>query len=449
MHNAKCDDQVIDNIVALIDQRDTTTEDGIALEFARTHQGTLVWVQGWGRWLQFDGARWRADRTISVMDLARKLCRECAACDDDGKKAKVMRSAATIAAVERLARCDRRLAEVPESFDVDPWKLNTPGGVVDLSTGAIALHDPKDLMTKVTSVAPGGSCPAWLTFLGQITGGNEDLMAFLQRVVGYALTGSVVEHALFFFYGAGGNGKSVFLALLKYVFGDYAGSAAMDTFTASKGDRHPADLAALRGARLVTASETEQGRRWDEARLKALTGGDAITARFMRGDFFTFDPTFTILVAGNHKPQLRSVDQAIRRRLHLVPFTVTIPAEDRDPDLAEKLKAEAGGILQWAIEGCLAWQISGLNPPAAVLDATSEYLEDQDAFQAWIEDCCTVDADRWELASTLYESWRNWAERAGEFVVSLKQFTERLDAAGFDKRKTNGVKRRMGLCVKQ
>jgi putative DNA primase/helicase len=221
---------------------------------------------------------------------------------------------------------------------------------------------------------PGGDCPRWLQFLDEITAGDTELQAYLRRVAGYCLTGITTEHVLFFCYGTGANGKSVFVNTLAGIWGDYAVVAPMETFTASKTDHHPTDLAMLRGARLVIAHETEAGRRWAESKIKTLTGGDRVAARFMRQDFFEFVRQFKLLIAGNHKPGLRGVDEAIRRRLHLIPFNVTIPESQRDPQLFDKLKPEWGGILQWAVDGCLEWQRTGLAPPAAVRKAIADYL---------------------------------------------------------------------------
>ena len=201
----------------------------------------------------------------------------------------------------------------------------------------------------------------------------------MQRVIGSCKTGSTREHALFFLYGTGANGKSVFLSMISVLLGDYAKTASTSSFTASTTEQHPTDLAGLRGARFVTAIETEDGARWAESKIKSLTGGDKIAARFMRCDFFEFFPEFKLVIAGNHKPALRSVDEAIRRRLHFIPFTVTIPQNKRDPRLGEKLRAELPGILAWAIEGCLAWQREGLNPPLLVREATADYLAAEDA----------------------------------------------------------------------
>ena len=247
------------------------------------------------------------------------------------------------------------------------------------------------LYDKITAVGPRGDCPRFLAFLNRITGGDAALVSYLQRVLGYALTGVTREHALFFAYGTGANGKSVLLSTVAGILGEYHRTAPIETFVASNGDRHPTDLAGLRGARLVTATETEEGRRWAEARIKQLTGGDTVSARFMRQDFFEYRPAFKLVIAGNHKPSLRSVDEAIRRRFHMIPFAVTIPADERDVELVEKLKAEWPGILAWLIEGCLEWQAEGLRPPQAVLEATDAYLSAEDAIAAWIDDRCERD----------------------------------------------------------
>src|SRR6185369_288445 len=202
--------------------------------------------------------------------------------------------------------------------------------IIDLRTGSTLPHDPEQYITKITTDASSGECSRWLQFLAEITGDDIELQRFLQRIAGYSLTGSTREHALFFFYGPGGNGKGVFLNTLSAILADYAAVAPMEAFIATQGERHPTDLAGLRGARLVTSQETEEGRRWAESKIKALTGGDPITARFMRQDFFTYQPAFKLVVAGNHKPGLRGVDEAIRRRFHLVPFLARFANPDPD-----------------------------------------------------------------------------------------------------------------------
>jgi putative DNA primase/helicase len=198
----------------------------------------------------------------------------------------------------------------------------------------------------------------------------------------------------------------------------------MDTFTASRSDRHPTDLAMLRGARLVSAQETEEGRAWSEVRINALTGGDPITARLMRQDFFTFDPTFKLVIAGNHKPNLRSVDAAARRRINIIPFT-NMPKKP-DTRLAEKLKAEWPGILRWCIDGCLAWQQQGLNPPSIVCSATDAYFDEQDVFARWLDECCEAGPSKSETHAALFRSWKAWADANGEAPGSSKDFTSRV-----------------------
>ena len=366
------------------------TDEALALRFAEQHAGRLRYVEVWGRWLTWDGTRWQFDDTLAAYDLVREICRTASAECNRENIAAALASAKTVAAVERLARSDRRLAATVDQWDLDPWLLNTPGGIVDLRTGKRSNHRADAYLTKITAVAPNEAhpTPVWEAFLRRVTGGDVELVGFLRRMSGYALTGLTQAHSLFFMHGAGANGKSTFINAITGCVGDYHRTAPIDTFIASTQERHPTDLAGLRGARLVTAVETDEGRRWNESKIKALTGGDKVAARFMRQDFFEFVPQFKLLFAGNHKPGLQSVDEAIRRRVHLIPFTVTIPPEERDEDLAERLRTEWPGILAWAIAGCLEWQKHGLAPPEAVTAATGSYLEAEDAIAAWIDERC-------------------------------------------------------------
>lgn len=347
-------------------------------------------------------------------------------------KAEYLASAKTCNAVVSLSSCDRRLAAAIDQWDADPRLLNTPGGVIDLRTGTARPHDPLDFMTKITAVAPWRSpTPTFDAFFDRVTGRDRDLQAYLKRMSGYCLTGLTSEHALFFIYGLGGNGKSVFIDTLSGILGDYHTTAPMETFTATTNERHPTELAGLRGARMVTAVETEDGHRWAESKIKSLTGGDKISARYMRQDFFTFTPQLKLIIAGNHQPSLRSVDEAMRRRFNLIPFEVTIPEEDRDKDLKDKLRTEWPGILAWMIDGCLEWQASGLSPPSRVQNATAEYLEGEDKVGAWLEECCVLRADAWTPTGALFSSWSEWAQGRGEFVGSAGRLGRALAARGY------------------
>lgn len=413
------------------------SDEGLALDFAAKHADELRYVAKWGRWLSWDGSRWGVDETLHAFDRARAVARDAAKAASTLEKgahiASRVASGKVVATIEKLAKSDRRLAATVDQWDADPWLLNTPDGAVDLSTGDLHPHRSHDYQTKITAVGPaepGTPCPIWAAFLDRVLQSDTDLIDYVQRVAGYCLSGVTSEHQLWFLWGTGRNGKGVFLNTLTKILGDYSAVASMDTFIDTKVQQHSTDLAMLRGARLVTAQETEEGRRWAESKIKALTGGDPVTARFMRQDFFTFDPQFKLLIAGNHKPGLRSIDEAIRSRLSLVPFTVFIPPEERDPDLPEKLKGEWPAILRWAIEGCLDWRAKGLRAPTKVQAATAEYMSEQDAFSMWLDECCTLNRDAYETTAELYGSWKDWAERSGEPVGSQKSFSQTVKARG-------------------
>ncbi len=413
------------------------SDEVLARRFTEQYGEDLKYVDLFGRWYCYDGVRWQADETLLVPDHIRTLVRGCAKeiLDTNGKPslAATIGSAKKVSAIERLARADRQHASKTTDWDSDQWLLNTPDGTVDLRTGQLRPHDRRDLITKVTAVGPGGTCPMWLTFLDRIFNGDRNLIAYIRRMLGYSLTGSIQEHALFFCHGTGGNGKSVLLGTLHKILADYSVVAPMSTFAATQHERHPTELAMLRGARLVTAQETEDGQQWAEAKIKALTGGDPVDARFMRQDFFTFVPTFKLVIAGNHKPSLRNVDEAIRRRLNLIPFNVTIPANERDLQLADKLKEEWPGILAWVIEGCLEWRRIGLAPPDAVVEATENYLIEEDAIGRFIAERCELHPSFEQERLALYAEWKKFAEASGEQMITEKAFSQKLANHGFKK----------------
>ncbi len=418
------------------------SDEALALRFAAEQAEHLRFVSVWSKWLVYDGRRWSGDIRLSAIDRVRRLCRRVASECEVKRMATAIASAKTVAAVERLARADQQLAATVDQFDSNPNILGGPQ-TIDLMTGECYPPHRDDFITKSVGVVPRGFCPRWRAFLERVTAGDRSLQDYLQRVAGYCLTGSVSEHALFFLYGTGGNGKGVFVSTLVGLMGDYARTAPIEIFHASKHDRHPTELAMLRGARLVVANETEEGARLAEARIKMLTGGDRIAARFMRGDFFEFAPSFKLMIVGNHKPSLRSVDEALRRRLHLIPFLETISVDERDPDLADKLKAEWPGILQWAIDGCMAWREQGLAPPEAVTGATTAYLQSEDVLAEWLAEAECAEA--WSETALLFENWRAWCERAGEYAGTKRKLSERLEARGFVAKKQRGKRGFYGL----
>lgn len=432
-------------------------------------------VASWGKWLFWTGTRWQADDRLDHLTRARAYLREraeeltdwaerkAAAVDaekeGDGDKlrrwakdqARTMRSKNSVAAVESLARSNRASVASADTFDANRLLLGTPGGTVDLRTGELRQAERSDMITKLTGCAPAdtGSRPErWLTFLNEIFDGDADLVAFMQRAAGYALTGLTTEHKLLFLYGTGRNGKSVFLNTLTHIWADYARRGAAETFLNTQGEKHSTGLAGLQGARLVAGSELPVGKTWDESVIKDLTGGDRMTARFMRGDFFDFDPQLTLMIAGNNQPSFRGVDEAIRARVVLVPFLVTIPPERRDKGLPDKLKAEGPEILRWAIDGALQWQDRGLDVPAKVAAASTEYMDEEDTLGQFISDETNTVAGQFESAQELHNRFTQWCEMQGLKAWTQLTLIKEIRSRGFDPAKSNGRRGIKGLKLK-
>lgn len=417
------------------------------------HGQSLRYVAATKKWYVWDSGRWVEDGVNLALSLVdQTLARAATRALREGvtpkqqreslQEARALCSTARQNSVLAKVASDPRIVMRPDAFDTDPLVLNTPGGLVDLTTGAVRPHDPATLCAKMTTVAPDATVatPEWTRFLGEATGGDADLVAYLQTLAGYALTGLTTEQILVFIWGPGGTGKGMFLNTIQEAMGDYARPAAMDTFTAASSDKHPADLAALLGARLVTASETQAGRRWDEAKLKSITGGDRIAARFMRQDFFHYTPTFKLIFAGNHKPEIRDLDAAMRRRIHLVPFIHAPQVVDRL--LPTKLRAELPGILAWMLAGCRRWQAEGLVMPAVVRGETEEYFTEQDAYGRWVQEMCTVGPEAAASTEELFQSFRQWANRHGEYVGTAQRLAQAMVLRGFGKWRDPASRRR-------
>jgi P4 family phage/plasmid primase-like protien len=410
----------------------------LADEVVRRQSSVLRYVPQRDCYIVWSGGRWKIDAELLAEDIVKRTLRTIAnevmrqgatekELAQSYAKAVAICSAGKATAVAQLARSDRSIAVSTESLDHDAWILNTPGGIIDLKTGKLEPANPDALCTRATTVPAdfGGDCPLWRKFLAEATGGDRELEYYLQRFLGYSLTGSIREQQLTFLWGKGGNGKGVFIDTVSAILGDYHEEASMDTFTESYNEKHSTDVAGLAGARLVTASETEAGKRWDEQRVKSLTGGGLVKARFMRQDFFTFKPQFKLLFAGNHKPIVRDIDDAMKRRLQLVPF-VRKP-KVVDTELVDKLRAEWPAILAWMVEGCLEWQKQGLLPPTSVRAFSDEYFEDEDTFGAWMRECVEQDESVEFISTTaLFQNWEEWANRNGEKPGGIKRFVSAL-----------------------
>lgn len=414
----------------------------LSSSFARRHDG-LRYIDQWGRWLNWTGSYWRSDQTCNTKELVRvhlERTREKVKEVLEPSELKSLCSHPTVTHVEHLARGRPKYQTLVDDLDQYPELLNTPAGIINLVRGTMRGHRMDDLITMQTTVAPDrkAGCPHWTRFLDTITGNRPELVSYLQRLMGYCLTGSVEEQVFAFFYGSGANGKGTFLNTMQRILGPYSGTARSEVFTEGKFEQHPTDIAGFFGKRLIVSQETEGGRRWAESRMKSLTGGDIVSARFMRQDNFDFAPCFKLVLAGNHKPSLRHVDEAMRRRLRLVPFTVTIPKNRRDRRLQAKLMVEAPSILAWAIDGARAYYESGLDDPRAVMEATSGYFDDEDSIQAFLQEKCSIETGAWEYKKWMYKTWQEFCESRGESPGTDKAFTQRMRNAGFEDKASNG-----------
>jgi putative DNA primase/helicase len=410
------------------------TEHKVAEHFARRFADELRFCHTRGAWFVWTGSHWRQNNTRLAFHWMRRTTARLNVAAS-AKTLAATSKAGFVSAVERFAQADPAFAVTDADWNNDAWLLATPGGMVDLRTGRLAAADQKDLISRITAVTPSEAacCTRWMSFLEQATGGDGAVISFIQKWLGYCLTGVTREHALLFVYGPGGNGKGVLLITANGILHDYAVTAALDTFTRTKGERHTTEIAMLAGARFVMTTETEEGHAWAEARIKALTGGDPVTARFMRRDFFTFTPAFKLTISGNHKPTLRNVDDAARRRFLVLPF-IHKPAVP-NPHLIEELRSEWPGILRWMIDGCLAWQRDGLSPPPAVREATDAYFAEQDMLRQWVDECCDQGADLGEASGNLFGSWRSFAGGHGEDARNAKWFSTMLERQGFRRAK--------------
>lgn len=420
------------------------SDQAVAMLFIEQYGDIVRRVAKLDLWLVFNGMRWENDDIGKVRELARKVCQEAAARfltgDANVGFARSVASATKIDNILKIVQSDPKIAATHDQWDTDPMLLNTPAGVVDLRDGSIRPARTEDYLRKMTAVAPDGECPRFDDFFKQITGGSRRLRMYLQRAIGYMMTGRTDEQVAFFFFGVGANGKSVLLSTIAGMMGDYAATAPSSMLMAKAFESHPTEIARLQNVRLVECSEIDTGQKWAESRLKSLTGGDKITARFMRQDFFEFKPQFKLLIAANQRPSLTKVDEAIRRRLHMIPFDLVIPEEERIGDLDEILMKEWPGILAWAIRGCCEWQEGGLRPPEIVRAATAEYFESEDQVSAWLDECCVREPSAFTPIRRLSSDFNSWAGRNGTAQLRQSELSDILSQRGFRKaRKAEGT----------
>lgn len=441
---------------ALLDEH--LSDLGNARRFVRQHVDDTRSVMAWRKpWILFDGQRWTPDTTGHIERLAKQTVRriysEASRATDEIQREQLLKhalrseGAPRIHAMLDLARTEPELSTLPRDLDANPWAFNVQNGTINLKTGLLEPHNREQLITRIAPVTydPDQSCPRWENFLLQIMAGDTELVEFLRRAVGYALTGDIREQCLFFCYGQGSNGKSTFLETLRILFGDYGQQSDFNTFLNSKSDGPRNDLARMQGARLVTASEADGEKGFDTRVVKLLTGDDTIVARKLYEEFVEFKPQHKLFLAANHKPIVKEQTVGFWRRMRLIPFTVSFTDAQRDKRLPRKLEQELSGILNWAIAGCTTWRKHGLLEPKAVRNATHTYREENDLIGEFIGQACVLQLGAWTSTPLLYRAFTEWwveTRGARSQPISLGWFgrllSERADLTPRKKKQMRG-----------
>ncbi len=404
------------------------TDLGNAERLVAMHGRDIRHVAGIG-WLVWDGRRWAPDDTGELIRRAKATARaqyhDAGACEDDDERKRILQWARSseseprLRAMVSLAASERAVVARASEFDADPFLLNAENGTIDLRTGELRGHDRGDLITKLAPVAydPDARSERWEQFLRRVTGNDDELLAFLQRLAGYTVAGVCDEEILSFLHGPGATGKTTAVESIKATLGDYAATADFESFLARHGDAGIRnDIARLAGARMVVSVEVEDGKRLAEGLIKQLTGGDKIAARFLHREYFEFEPQCTLWLVANARPRAKANDDALWRRILQVPFVEVIPPEERDPELKRALRtdpAEQTAILAWLVQGCLDWQRRGLDIPERVRNYTAEYRAENDPLADWIDDDCQLGEQHWTASKALRESYERWCEENG------------------------------------
>lgn len=428
------------------------TDSGNGNRFADEHRGTIKYSHIHKKWYFWDGKCWRDDNVGSIKALAditiRHMKDEAFSVDDEDEQKDFLKWVARTSnsnGKEAMIKEAQHLDGIPvltDEFDVNKEYLNCQNGVINLRNGEVMLHDSAYMMSKIsnTEISKTADAPLWSKFLHEIMNGDEELVRYLQKAVGYSLTGSIKEQCMFFLYGTGSNGKSTFLDIVSELLGTYALNAQPETImTRNNNASSTQDIARLQGARFVTTVEPSEGMRLNEGLIKQLTGGDPVTARFLYGQEFQFKPEFKLWMATNHKPIIRGTDNGIWRRIHLIPFTVSIPDDKVDRDLSYKLKRELPGIMKWAVEGCIMWQKERLKPPASVLEATKEYRGEMDIMNSFIECCIDEVRGHREKAAAVFRAYIKWAKENNEWEMSNTRFGKEMGKRFERERGTGGI----------
>jgi putative DNA primase/helicase len=420
---------------------DKATDTGNAERFVAQHGTNAKYCNKMRSWYLWNGKSWALDdkQAVSLLavDTARNIGNEAASATDITETMKLNDWAKKSLQRNRLANmvalAQPHLPITPDELDTNPWLLSVQNGTVDLKSGELLPHTPDHYITKVAPVeyAADATCPMWESTINTLLGGDQDLIRYMQKVIGYALTGDVKEKCFFVLHGTGDNGKTLFINAVMNLLGDYASSTTMDTFIVTGPGAASNDVMRLKGARLAMASEAEKQFSLAEAKIKRLTGSDMYTARLLYREPIDFYPTFKIFLLTNQIPRFNVTDVALMNRIHLVPFAVTIPKEEQDKDLLDKLKSEASGMLNWAIRGCLLWQREGLTPPRSVVNALEDHRLEVDVLARFMGERCVLEQDSKVGVTQLHEAYRFWSGEHDLDALGLKAFNTELKARGF------------------
>lgn len=436
------------------------TDTGNAERLALTYADSIRYVPGWRQWLIWDGKCWVPDESGKICELAKQVTRDMITAGlalNSEAAGKLMKwgvkcqSSGAILAMVKLAQTIQSLVAMPDALDRDDMMLTVQNGTLNLRTGKLGPHRREDMITKILPYEydATATCPRWTKFLDRILASDADLIGYVQRVVGYCLTASCREHALFVLHGEGKNGKSTFTTTSQHLLGSYAIQASETLLLENSRGEHSTELVDLMGRRLAVCSETPKGKFFNENRVKALTGGDLVTGHKMHRDNVTFRPTHKFLICTNNRPNLRELTEAVKRRIHMIPFEVTIPEKERDLTLDEQLRAELPGILAWAVRGCLDWQQSGLQTAKRVEETTAAYFEEQDAVSRFIAAECETGEGKRCGATELYRAFAHWSDGHAEGeCMTQTAFGRRLGDLDYADKKTNVGWVRLGLTLR-
>jgi putative DNA primase/helicase len=437
------------------------TDSSNALRLYREHGEDIRYNAAWKKWLVWSGKNWQIDDGYLIhergMQVIHGIYDDVLKTDDYRERMDIEKYAMQSEAMRRRKAFVEAASLIAglniSSNDVDqnPWLFNVENGTIELKTGVFREHRRSDMITKIARVSydDKADCPVWKQFVREIMNYNTELIKFLQTAAGWALTGDTSEQTMFILYGAGANGKSTFLNTIMKILGDYAIAASTDTFMKKNSEQISNDIARLRGTRFVTTAEAEQGKRLSEPLIKQITGNDAMTARFLYGEFFDFIPTFKIFMATNHKPMIKGTDHGIWRRIKLIPFTTTITPEKQDKHLEKKLLREGPGILNWLIEGVRRWFSEGLVLPIEISNATEEYRSEMDVLGNFIKECCIQSSGVSIRARELFRAYQEWCEENNEHACSERFLSLRLKELGLERSRTAEARYWKGIMLKE